>query len=302
MEELNINNYVFEKPLTNDNSGFSRWGIGRRGGKAYFVKEFLSPTYPAEETSFDKKQLESKMKICKEFKDSKLNLYRTINEASDGNIVRIHQFFRVKAKYYISTEVVSGVALSVREISTLSIQERLTICCIVAHSVALLHEKKIIHADIKPDNVLVTKNKFCKAKIIDFDCSFFENDSPEIGEELGGDLVYLSPEAFCHMAEIESRLSCKMDIFALGILFHQYLTGELPIYDKNNYTYIYEAILDKRNVRVLQTIPMNLDKLLLWMLKADPENRPDAKTVFYVLREKLKQLTGRNYFSRAGDL
>lgn len=60
MGTICINNYYFEKPLTSDNSGFSKWGIGIRAGKKYFVKEFLSPTYPIDDSVYTKNENRTK--------------------------------------------------------------------------------------------------------------------------------------------------------------------------------------------------------------------------------------------------
>lgn len=295
MEELNINNYIFEKPLTNDNSGFSKWGIGHRGETDFFVKEFLSPTYPSDSGVFDGEQLKGKLAECAEFEEEKKKLYRAINQISDGHLVRIQQFFRVRAKYYMVTEAVLDRALSVEEIAALSYRDRLTVCCAVAHAVSLLHKKRIIHADIKPDNILVTKEKTLRVHIIDFDCSFFEEDCPELGEELNGDLVYLSPEAFLHMAEVESNLSCQMDVFALGLVFHQYLTGELPHFDTGAYGYAYEAVLDGRKMVLARNVGCGkIAGTLFGMLQKEPKKRPNMNTVFEVFREELLLETGRD--------
>lgn len=294
MEDLNINNYIFERPLTNDNSGFSKWGIGHRGQEDYFVKEFLSPTYPADLDAFDSEQLKGKLSECSEFEEEKKKLYLAINNLSDGHLMRIHQFFRVKAKYYMVTEAVLDKTLSIQEIAALSYRDRLTVCCAVAHAVSLLHREKIVHADIKPDNILVTKGKFVRTHIIDFDCSFFEMDRPEPDEELNGDLVYLSPEAFLHMAEVESNLSCQMDVFALGLVFHQYLTGKLPRFDTEAYTYAYEAVLDGQPILPDRRVGSERIRGVLYsMLKKKPEERLSMNTVYQTFREELCAVVGR---------
>lgn len=247
-EEININGYILEQPLSNDNSGFSKWGFADKDGKRYFIKEFLAPKYPIDDSAICEKQKNDRLSECKEFQVSKIKLYSAINTSSDGNIVKIHDFFRQDSRYYITTEVVYGNTLSIQDIFVLPEKQRLLVCLVVSHAVAMLHSQHIVHADLKPDNILVTNESHIKAKLIDFDCSFFDYASPKLGEELNGDLVYLSPEAFIHMAELNSYLTCQMDIFSLGIILHQYLTGEMPQYNKKKYDYIYEAVLDKAKI------------------------------------------------------
>jgi len=294
MEVLRINNYSFTKPLASDNSGFSKWGIGTRGGRSYFVKEFLSPVYPADDSIFTEKKKQERIRLCQTFVEEKTNLYSAIREASDGHIVTVEQFFRVGAKFYISTKAVADPVLSIADIARASFEDRLRLCCSIAHAMARIHEKKIVHADIKPDNILVVRRNGLQANIIDFDCSFFESKRPKLGEELNGDLVYLSPEGFLHIAEVESNLTCKMDVFALGLLFHQYFTGQLPGFDSAEYQYAYESVLDDCPLNVYGIQNVDCRHIIKQMLNKKPEERPDMNTVFSSFNRILLQLLNRS--------
>lgn len=316
MEVTRINNYSFEKPLASDNSGFSKWGIGTRCGKTYFVKEFLSPVYPAEDSVFTEKKKQERIRLCQTFVEEKTNLYLAIRDASDGHVITVEQFFRVGAKFYISTKAITDPLMSISNIARCSFVDRLCLCCAIAHAMAQIHEKKIIHADIKPDNILVVQQKGLRANIIDFDCSFFESKSPKLGEELNGDLVYLSPEGFLHIAGIESNLSCKMDVFALGLLFCQYFTGKLPDFDTTEYQYAYESVLDDNPMGLQDVTNEACRNILEQMLKKNPDDRPDMNEVFQTLNGVLLGCLNRkvpqkvaaeddpccSFFETAGDL
>lgn len=316
MEVIKINNYSFDKPLVSDNSGFSKWGIGSRGGRSYFVKEFLSPVYPAEDAVFTEKKKQERIRLCQTFVEEKTKLYSAIRDASDGSVVTVEQFFRVGAKYYISTKAVTDPIMTIYDIAMCSFADRLRLCCSIAHAMAGIHEKRIVHADIKPDNILVLRKGCPRAQIIDFDCSFFESKSPKLGEELNGDLVYLSPEGYLHIAGIESNLSCKMDVFALGLLFHQYFTGMLPIFETSEYQYAYESVLDDHPLVVHGVENIECCQLLEQMLRKKPEDRPEMKTVFQSLNSILLRCLHRKapikipivddslsfFFEPAGDL
>lgn len=291
---ININNYVFDKPLTSDNSGFSKWGIGQRNGTKYFVKEFLSPVFPVDKSMFSEKKRKDIMTMCASFVENKEDIYSAINEITDGNLIGVEQFFRVNTKYYISTQAITHPILSIQEIAKQPFYERLKLCCIVAHAMCRLHSKKIVHADIKPDNVLVYKNNKLRAKIIDFDCSFFEKNAPKRGEELNGDMVYLSPEAFLHIIGEYSYLSCKMDVFSLGLLFHQYMTGHLPLFDFKEYQYAYEVVLENQPLGIDQSLNSVVFSLILKMLDKEPKKRPDMETVFFTLRNLLLKVLNRS--------
>ncbi|WP_031547626.1 protein kinase domain-containing protein [Oribacterium sp. FC2011] len=295
MDCININNYYLDGPLTCDNSGFSKWGIGLRANKKYFIKEFLAPVYPSEDAMFTEEKKQERIRICNSFVKEKEELYSAIRDADDGHIAVVEQFFRVGSKYYISTKAYVDRQMSISDLQECMFTDRLRVCCAVAHSMARIHEKRIIHSDIKPDNILIINNRYIpRPYIIDFDCSFFEYNSPKLGEELNGDMVYLSPEGFLHIAEIESNLSCKMDVFALGLVFHQYLTGEMPDFDHNEYQYAYEAVLDDHPLDVGKINNDYCKVMIQKMLAKKPEDRPDMRAVFNTLNAVFLSLLGRS--------
>ena len=79
------------------------------------------------------------------------------------------------------------------------------------------------------------------------------------------------------------ELTCKMDVFALGVLFHQYFAGTLPAYDTELGSYAGEAVARGGTVTVSQDIPDDVRVLLTRMLDADPRQRPMAAEVFATL-------------------
>ena len=97
-----------------------------------------------------------------------------------------------------------------------------------------------------------------------------------------------------HMAEINSYLTCQMDIFSLGIILHQYLTGEKPQYNNKKYDYIYEAVLDKAKIEVDEALPEEIRAMIQKMLSLDPNMRPSAADVFHVLYERFQYICGEN--------
>jgi len=75
-----------------------------------------------------------------------------------------------------------------------------------------------------------------------------------------------------------------MDIFALGVLFHQYFTGELPGFNTEESTYSGEAAAKGDVLVVSGKLPNDIRELLAQMLDNDPSQRPSAMEVFYSLR------------------
>ena len=87
--------------------------------------------------------------------------------------------------------------------------------------------------------------------------------------------VYLSPEAFLRMAGQDAPLGPKLDTFAFGALIHRVWTGELPSFDHQKYTYLYEAALAGGDIALSSGLPAELRDAVLRMLDPKPENRPE---------------------------
>jgi serine/threonine protein kinase/Flp pilus assembly protein TadD len=137
---------------------------------------------------------------------------------------------------YFIMELVRGVPISdFCDQNSLSIRERLALFIDVCHAVQHAHQKAIIHRDIKPSNVMVTLNDDkALVKVIDFgiakatgqqltDKTLFTNFAQMIGTPL-----YMSPE----QAQMGSQdVDTRSDVYSLGVLLYELLTGTTP-FDK----------------------------------------------------------------------
>ena len=321
-----INGYVIDGDLKTDNSGFSKWAFAKKNGCSYFIKEFLTPVYPVDDSLFGPEMTAHKRKICEKYETRAIYLYKSLSECSDGNLVNICEFFRCGTKYYITTEKIDGIGWE--NIENLCEKEKIKLCRILAHSVFMIHEKGIVHGDLKPDNIILKslKSGAVTAKLIDFDNCFWENEKFPADKEIHGDPVYFAPETVRAITNEEYRtLSSKIDVFALGLIFHQILTGELPDFDHEKYHYAFEALLDKGEVTVHDSISSVNRLILQKMLLADPENRISlaeflekwenmnfkqdfsSKLIMHFapnVNEKKEEYTdsGEKFFYKAGDL
>lgn len=277
-----INGYTVIEELSSHNAGFCQWGFCRKNGREYFIKEFLTPVYPEGTPDLSADILARKRKLCDEYQQARSEYYTALEKCQTGNIILIKHFFRDKTRYYAVTDRVYADGTDPAIIASLSREKKETLIRAILYSFSKLHSEGIVHADVKPDNVLLKKTTdgFYTAKIIDFDAGFFAHKPPV---DIQGDFVYLSPEAFLKMNEEEAELSGKMDIFALGILFHQYWTGSLPQIGED-YKYVFEAVLDGSEIILDDSIPPFWKTTILRMLSADPQLRPDAADVLAELR------------------
>ena len=193
----------------------------------------------------------------------------------------------------------------VSEIAELSMEKKIILLRVLLYSIRCIHDAGIVHADIKPDNLILkpTQNGYYTLKLIDFDASFFEDDQPKNSDDIHGDLSYLAPETFLRIAGENEKITRKADIFALGIIFHEFLTGVRPRMS-GDYDYLYEAVLDGGDIGISNRLPLPIHSLIRRMLDIDPKKRPSAADIFDYFGEKTSERSGDEgkHFSRDSSL
>lgn len=278
--------------------GTSKVSIASKGEKKYFIKEFLSPKYPLPESPGSLETKQKKMKACEDFEKRHKEIYEQTakQSAPGGNLVYTVDFFREGTSYYKITENIDKLALPLDEIASLPLSEKLFILKTFTKTVKILHDLHIVHGDLKPDNILLKRSStgIIVAKLIDFDDSFFEHKPPINKEELAGTPEYYSPELANYIMDednlVDGRtIDCKSDIFAMGVIFMEYLTGKKP--DVST-TYIWQA--KKINVSEAD-LPELLVDLINNMLSFDVKKRPNINQVFNELKrtEGLKDIPSK---------
>ncbi len=119
-----------------------------------------------------------------------------------------------------------------KELTTLSWPQ--VVCCLgeqLAGALDYAHKRNVLHRDIKPANILLSAEGH--AKLVDFNVSFCgEVDGASPATFFGGSLVYMSPEQLeaCdpHHERTPAELDGRSDIYSLGVLLYELLTGEKP--------------------------------------------------------------------------
>jgi len=280
-----LNGYKLIGELQNANSGFSKWGFAEKNGKEYFVKELIKPVFPMDRSIMSDALFEQRRNSCYQFENRLREMFERINSASHGNLVRVVEFFRLDSKYYIITEKVKGTSLPMEKIATISLQKKLLLFKAAARSFYDLHNSGVVHFDVKPANLLlkITHGDNFVTRVIDFDSGFMKGEVLD-NDELGGDLTYLAPETFLAMCGENVTPDEKADIFALGLIFHEYYCGKLPYYDESEYGYPYEAALDEGKLKIEDSrMPEAIFKLISSMLDVNPEKRPSAAEIINLL-------------------
>lgn len=278
-----INGYLLHEEFSVENAGMCQWGFAQKDGHEYFIKEFLSPKYPLDEKKLGLELTKKMQESANAFYERKSQFYSTLAECRTGNNVVVLDFFRYGAKYYAVTDKVSGNLLSVADVSKLSDEKKYVLIRSILYSLSKVHSCGIVHSDLKPENILVkvTSDGYCTAKIIDFDSGFLESDVPE---RIEGSQNYFSPEALRRINGGDCLVSTKSDVWALGLLIHQYWCGSMPHFP-SNYRYVSEAVANNCILEFDDSIPVDVKSIIQTMLDKDPDIRPSVEKAWSLFCE-----------------
>lgn len=142
-----------------------------------------------------------------------------------------------------------------------------------AQGLAALHGKGWLHGDVKPANLLVSPGGHLT--LIDLGCARRLDDrGDDAAPYLAGTLEYLAPEAFCSRLRVDAR----SDLFSLGVVLFQMLTGRLPFASATPAAAIESrlsaAVPDVRESNV--GVPLEVERLTKQLLAREPLRRPTS--------------------------
>ncbi len=152
-----------------------------------------------------------------------------IQEQQIGVMLRDHPYVRTvyhlgrsqRHNLYLVMEYIDGYSLR-RLIGTLSDEEIVHIIGQTCVALAYAHERRIVHRDIKPENILITRDGH--ARVTDFGIAKLTSSVTVTSDRVVGTPEYLSPE----QARGEQRIKPCTDIYSLGIVLYELLTGRVP--------------------------------------------------------------------------
>ena len=281
---------------------------GKKDEKLYFIKKYQTPVAPLDNGTLDEKTFKHNKKQFDEFVQLRKKINTEIRTIAGygGNIIIPCEEFIEGNQYVEVSELIDG-AIPEEDIedvlNSLSTATKKLLMQTAVGALFSVHSKGIIHSDLKIKNVLLMKNRAGNyvAKLIDFDSSYFENIKPE---EIIGTIDYYSPELGAYASvedddertELENNITTKSDIFSMGLIFHFYLTGELPKAidlnerlqkraDKGKVIYCWVALNNGCNIALSERIkePFYID-IISKMLSLNPKDRPSASEVLMALR------------------
>ena len=201
---------------------------------------------------------------------------KALAKLNHPGIVTLHEFGQQDGLYFILMEFVDGVNLAqLMKTGRISPREALAIVPQICDALQFAHDQGIVHRDIKPENLLLDRSG--RVKVADFGIAKLAGDVTqaflpdlhvpaasmltEAGKIIGTP-QYMAPEQIDHPSEVDHRA----DIYALGVVFYQMLTGELP-----------GQHLEAPSKKVY--IDVRLDEIVLKAMEKEPELRYQQASV-----------------------
>jgi serine/threonine-protein kinase len=217
------------------------------------------------------------------FKQRFIQEARSAARLAHPNVVNVFDQGQDADSAYLVMEYLPGITLRdlLQEYGSLTAEQTLDISEAVLAGLAAAHRAGIVHRDLKPENVLLADDG--RIKIGDFGLARAASANTATGAALLGTVAYLSPELVTR-----GIADTRSDIYAVGIMMYEMLTGEQPFTGEQPMQIAYQHANDavptpsSRNPRV----PAELDELVLWATTRDPEQRPrDARAMLDQLHD-----------------
>src|SRR5262249_10304341 len=199
------------------------------------------------------------------------------------NIITIYEIGQVDDRHFIAAEFIEGQTLRQQMIGArMKLPDALEVAAQVASALSAAHAAKIIHRDIKPDNVILRPDGL--VKVLDFGLAkLTERRAPALGAEaptaikvntdpgiVMGTAQYMSPEQ-ARGQEVDART----DIFSLGVMLYEMIAGRLPFGGETT-TDVFVSILEKEPPTLslhAPEAPAELRRIVSKALRKDREER-----------------------------
>ena len=185
------------------------------------------------------------------------------------NIVNVYDVGEEKGIYYIVMELVDGITLKnyIAKRGRLGYKEAVTIALQVSMGLEVAHRNHIIHRDIKPQNIIISRDG--KVKVTDFGIAKAAT-SDTITSNVMGSVHYTSPEQARGGFSDE-----KSDVYSLGVTLYEMLTGEVPFDGETTVAiairHIQKPMPSPRKIN--PDIPYSVDQIVLKCCEKSPDRR-----------------------------
>jgi len=215
---------------------------------------------------------------------------RTLASLSHPNIVKVLDYGEYESMPYIVMEFIAGGALKAKMGRPIPYAEAAAMLVPVARALQHAHQQKIIHRDVKPENILINDSN--QPMLSDFGILKFVDVEESQGLTGTGKIVgtpaYMSPEQI-RGREVDGR----SDMYSLGIVFFEMVTGRKP-YNANtpielSMQHLHDPIPKAK--QFVRDLPLEVDQIIARSIAKNPEDRFPNMAAFAQALEKLSGTT-----------
>ena len=188
------------------------------------------------------------------------------------NIATIYEIRSHEGRTFLVSEYVEGVSLQEKlDSSTHDRQAMLVMLVDIVEAIAYSHSMKVVHRDLKPQNILIRDSSL--PVVVDFGLARVLQSELEVltcEGDFVGTPAYMAPEQANGLSDVDERV----DIYSLGVLMFQMLSGRLP-FEGNVQSVLHQIVYSPPPApsSVSGAIDRDLDTICLKCLEKDPENR-----------------------------
>jgi len=213
-----------------------------------------------------------------------------LTQLNHPNIIKLYEVGKMNNAPYVIMEYLEGSNLVevLKEKGPLEINLVLDIMTQIVSSLAYVHERNIIHRDIKSGNVMVVDYKKRKVKVLDFCMARLMDVKEE--EKMIGTVSYMSPEM---AGMLDQPVDNRSDLYSVGVIMYELVTGRLPFVGKEIGKILHQHIAKKPELpsSLRKDLPLVLEKIILKLLEKNPKDRyQSANGLLYDLEEIRKAL------------
>lgn len=193
------------------------------------------------------------------------------------NVATIYNFMYQDGQYFLVMEFVPGEPLNkiLEQHGKVTVDEAIPLLCNILKGLEHAHQFSIVHRDIKPANVMLTNSGL---KLMDFGIARILQQARQTqAGRMVGTLEYMSPE---HLQGLET--DARTDIYSVGIVAYELLTGQLPFQKETDYAII-KAQIEERPTPLQSLspdIPDKVEKVILKALHKNADKRYQSATEF----------------------
>jgi predicted Ser/Thr protein kinase len=208
-----------------------------------------------------------------------------LKQLKHPHIVRLIASGAYRKTPFIAMEFVDGEPLDrvLARRGRLAWEEVLTLGKQLCEALQYAHDKGIIHRDLKPSNLMITRQGVLK--LTDFGIAKDTDVTALTGQNSTiGTAAYMSPE----QCKGDKNLTNKSDLYSLGIVFYELITGKKPFYAETTVDMFLKHVNEKppRIGKQVNELPVKLEALILQLMDKDKDDRPtDAAWVARMLAE-----------------